>query len=162
MGQAPVRNEIICTCSCGRARAVLTGRPLLRFRCHCTICQAVYRGPFADATVLWARDVPQGRVAHVEFNTHRKPPAARRGACASCGEVTVAYMTPAPLLRLAFVPVARYPGDFRPPEPALDIFYDARAADLDDDVPRYCGYWPSELAVLRMVLRETLRRRFRG
>jgi len=151
--------ERVCTCSCGAARAVVTGRPLGRFRCHCTICQSVYRAPYADATVLWARDVPRERVAHVRFGTHRRPPAAHRGVCPDCGDVVVAYMTPAPLLRLAFVPVARYPREFVPPEPALDIFYDARAADLDDDVPRYPGYWPSQLAVLRLVLREGFRRR---
>ena len=151
--------ELTCSCSCGKARAVVTGRPLLRFRCHCTICQATYRAPFADATVLWARDVPRERVRHVEFGTHRKPPAAHRGVCPDCGDVTVAYMTPMPLMRLAFVPVARYPDEFRPPEPALDLFYEKRAADLEDGVPRRFGYWSSELAVLRLVLREAFRRR---
>ncbi|MEJ2402094.1 MAG: hypothetical protein P8Y52_11975 [Xanthomonadales bacterium] len=150
--------ELICTCSCGTARVVVTGRPLTRFRCHCTICQATYRQPFADATVLWARDVPRDRVEHVRFGTHRKPPAAQRGVCPACGDVTVAYMTPVPFLRLAFVPVARYPHDFRVPEPALDIFYDSRVEDVDDGVPKYPGYWPSQLAVLRLVLRAALRR----
>lgn len=152
--------ELTCTCSCGTARAVVVGEPLGRFRCHCSICQATYRAPFADATVLWARDVPRDRVENVRFGAHRKPPAAQRGVCPQCGDVTVAYMTPFPFLSLAFVPVARYPGDFKQPEPALDLFYDKRAADLDDDVPRRHGYWPSELAVLKMVLGEGLRRRF--
>jgi hypothetical protein len=65
----------------------------------------------------------------------------------------MARMTALPFFSLAFVPAARYPGDIELPEPALHLYYESRIADVVDELPKYIGKWPSQLAVLRMVLR---------
>ncbi len=41
-----------CACSCGHSTFAVKGAPLLRFICHCEICQAIYKQPFADVTVF--------------------------------------------------------------------------------------------------------------
>ena len=146
-------DRVNCSCSCGGARFVVSGVPLGRFRCHCTICQSVYKAPFADAIVFSARYVPRDSVEHVRFERLRPPPAVQRGRCRSCGQPVVAYMNVVPGFTLAFVPVARYPRDGRLPEPAFHVHYDSRAADVDDGLPKYSGYWRSQFAVLRMVWR---------
>jgi hypothetical protein len=62
-------------------------------------------------------------------------------------------MTALPFFSLAFVPAARYPEDFELPEPELHVFYESRIADVADELPKYTGKWPSQFAVLRMLLR---------
>ena len=41
-----------CACLCGASRFAVDGDPIGRFLCHCTICQRVYRKPFADVTLF--------------------------------------------------------------------------------------------------------------
>jgi hypothetical protein len=33
------------------------------------------------------------------------------------------------------------------PEPSLHIFYHRRVADIGDELPKYSGYWMSQLAL---------------
>lgn len=145
--------ETRCACSCGKAQLTLTGRPLGRFRCHCTICQSVYKAPFADATILSMSGIKRDSIEHTEFSRHRLPPALQRGTCMSCGRPVMAHLFVAPYVRLAFIPAANYPKTYHLPEPAMHIFYDSRVSDIQDDLPKYNGYVSSELAVLRLVMR---------
>jgi hypothetical protein len=109
-----------------------------------------------------AKHVPLDHVEHVRFETLRKPPAIPRGFCRSCGCFVVAYSKALPFFALAFVPVALYPAEVKLPEPAMHVFYESRVSDIDDDLPRYAGAWPSKLAVLRMLLRARFGRPARG
>lgn len=146
-------NEVQCTCNCGRAGLVVVGPLLGRIKCHCTICQSANQAAFADSTVLMAKHVPLDRVEHVRFETRKQRLAAQRGFCRSCGCFVLARMTGLPFLSLTFVPAARFPADFSLPKPMLHVYYESRIADVVDEVPKYCGNWPSQLAVLRMVLK---------
>lgn len=132
---------------------VVAGPFLGRIRCHCSICQSTNRAAFADATILMAKHVPLDRVEHARFETLKKPPALRRGFCRSCGCFVMAYSRSLPFLSLAFVPAPRYPVGVQLPEPEMHVFYESRIADVADELPRYCGKWSSQLAVLRMLLR---------
>ena len=147
---------LICTCSCGKALVVVAEAFLGRIRCHCTICQSANRAAFADSTILMAKHVPLDRVEHVRFETLTKPPALQRGFCRSCGCFVLAYSRSLPFLSLAFVPAARYPAEAHLPEPEMHVHYESRIADVADELPKYCGKWPSQLAVLRLVLRARL------
>lgn len=145
-------SEVRCHCDCGKAVLVVAGPVMGRVRCHCTICQSVNEGDFADSTILLAKNVPLDRVEHVRFETLKEPPALQRGFCRSCGGYVMAHGTIFPFPRLAFVPVARYPDDVRLPEPDMHVFYEARVADSDDELPKY-GKWPTLLSMLRILLR---------
>jgi hypothetical protein len=140
-----------CGCLCGASRFAVAGAPIGRFLCHCTICQKVYRKPFADVTYFWAESVSLPANQSVEFRRHRAPPAISRGICAKCGNPVVGLLGIAPLT-IAFVPSQNFP---RAAElPALDrhIFYDRRVADIADSVPKLSGYWASEAYVTRSIL----------
>lgn len=147
-----------CACLCGASRFTVAGNPIGRFFCHCTICQKVYRKPFADAAYFWAESVTLPANQPVEFRRYRPPPALRRGICAKCGNPVVGFLRLAPGLTLAFVPSQNFPRPAELPAPDRHIFYDRRVADIADSIPKLEGYWASEAHITRSVLADLFRR----
>lgn len=141
-----------CACACGAATFVVNAKPRARFLCHCTICQSVYRKPYADVTVLLAGEIALPTGHAIQFRKYRLPPALRRGTCSSCGHPVLGFLRLAPFARLAFVPSANYPEQALLPDPSTHIFYDNRIADVEDALPKHSGYWRSELAVTSLVM----------
>jgi hypothetical protein len=141
-----------CACPCNAAQFTVTGTPIARFYCHCQICQAVYRQPFADVTAWWSGSVVLPSETTVQFKHYRPPPALRRGTCPSCGLPVVGFLRLAPFVRLAFVPAQNIRDRKTLPAPATHIFYHRRVKDIEDDLPKVSGYWSSELAVTGMVM----------
>jgi hypothetical protein len=148
-----------CACLCGASRFAVQGEPIGRFFCHCTICQSVYRKPFADATYFWAEAVASAANQPIEFRRYRPPPALSRGTCAKCGNPVVAFMRLVPGLALVFVPSQNFPRPAELPAPDCHIFYDRRIADIADSVPKLNGYWASEAHVTRTIFRGLFRRK---
>jgi len=145
-----------CACRCGESGFGVSGVPVTRFFCHCTICQAIYRQPFADVTAFWARDVSIPADHKIQFKKYRAPPALKRGTCASCGAPVVGFLRLAPFVQLAFVPSQNIPDQPSLPAPRGRVFYHRRTKDETDELPRISGYWPSEWAVTRWVLGSVL------
>jgi hypothetical protein len=141
-----------CSCPCGRSTLVAPARPLARFLCHCTICQSVYKLPYADVTVHWAGGIVLKERSALQFKKYRLPPAVDRGLCGSCGAPVAGLLRLAPFVQLGFVASATYPNQAALPEPDAHIFYHSRGADIDDSLPKHSGYWRSELAVVSMIL----------
>lgn len=152
----PVPLMVDCenACSCGRSRFRVSGRLLTRFICHCRICQSVYKAPFADVTVYSAPSVVLLTPGSLSLKRYRLPPAVNRGSCKHCGDPVLGYMTIAPLMKLGFVPAQNLSGITPLPPPAFHIFYHRRIADSFDDLPKHCGYWNSEFATAREILRQ--------
>jgi hypothetical protein len=75
----------------------------LRFFCHCTICQSVYRKPFADAVIVKAGAVEVERMELIEFKKHRPPPNVNRGGGRSSPTALV------PAARFLRVPTCAWP-----------------------------------------------------
>ena len=147
----PALTHQTCSCHCGQSTFEITSSPFARFLCHCTICQSVYRAPFADVTVLWAKNVSLTGDHKVQFKKHRRPPAVSRGTCASCNLPVVGFLTVAPLVRLALIPSRNYPESYALPPVMQHIFYHSRTADVSDHLPKHSGYWRSEWAVTKLV-----------
>jgi hypothetical protein len=145
-------NEQSCACPCGQTEFEVRGVPVARFICHCLICQSIYKEPFADVTAFWARAIALPKDASVQFKSYRLPPALRRGTCLACGAPVVGFLRLAPLTRLAFVPSRNFLTPNALPSPRAHIFYHRRVKAADDQLPKFSGYWPSELAVSRMVM----------
>jgi hypothetical protein len=141
-----------CACLCGASRFAVHGRPIGRFFCHCTICQRVYRKPFADVTYFRAESVTLPDSRAIEFRRHRPPPAMRRGICGKCGNPVVSLLGFPRSLALAFVPSRNFPRAVELPALDAHIFYDRRVADIADAVPKVSGYWASEAHVTRSLL----------
>jgi hypothetical protein len=139
-----------CACLCGASRFTVSGNPITRFFCHCTICQKAYGKPFADVTFFWAQSVSLPDNHAIEFRRHRAPPAMRRGRCAKCDNPVVNLLGRAPIA-LAFVPSQNFPRPAELPPPDRHIFYDRRVADIADSVPKLHGYWASQAHVTRTI-----------
>lgn len=141
-----------CACPCSEARFGIRARPFARFYCHCLICQKIYGKPFADVSVLWARDLIQAPPAQVKTARYRIPPALDRSTCIACGRPVHGVLAFGPLRTFAFVPTANLVS-VDPPAPVAHIFYHRRVADIDDSLPKYSGYWRSEIATTTMLIR---------
>jgi hypothetical protein len=140
-----------CACLCGASRFTVSGNPIGRFFCHCTICQTAYAKPFADVTYFWADSVALPDDLRIQFRRRRAPPAMRRGRCAKCGNPVVNLLGRGPIA-LAFVPSQNFPRPAELPAPDRHIFYNQRVADIADSVPKLGGYWASEAYVTRSIL----------
>jgi hypothetical protein len=141
-----------CACPCGKSTFEVKSKPIARLICHCTICQSLYKRPFADFTVLRADQVEFDKTQNIQFGRHRLPPSLNRGLCGACQAPTLGFIRVAPYLNFAFVPSSHYPEqDFLPPASA-HIFYHSRVTDIDDNLPKHNGYWTSELIVGKAVL----------
>jgi hypothetical protein len=147
-----------CACLCGASRFTVAGKPIGRFFCHCTICQKIYRKPFADVTYFWADSVTLPDSQPIEFRRYRPPPALRRGICAKCGNPAVAFLGAVRALTVAFVPSQNFPQAAELPAADCHIFYDRRVADIADAVPKFSGYWASEIHITRTIFGGFFRR----
>jgi hypothetical protein len=145
-----------CACNCGNSRVTVHGPVLARILCHCLICQKIYQQPFADVVILNSRGVAIPPNQNIDFQTYRAQPAINRGRCAACALPVVGFLTPAPWLKLAFVPTENFPTTAPMPSPACHIFYHHRVTDAPDDLPKYSSYLSSEFAVTTLVLKRTL------
>ena len=143
---------IDCACECKHTRFTAHGQPLLRAFCHCTICQAFNNAPFADITLFHTPDVDMPATDQVLFNTHRPPPAVQRGVCRDCGRPAIEVLQIFPLPKLIIVPSANIRDASVLPTPSLHVFYHRRVADIDDGLPKFAGYWKSQLAFGHRVL----------
>ncbi len=141
-----------CACGCGKSTLNIHGSPISRFFCHCQICQSLYKKAFADVTVFWAGSISLPENHAIEFNRYRLPPALRRGTCPSCKAPVVGFLRLAPFVQLVFVPSQNFAMPSKLPAPQTHIFYHRRVAEVNDGLPKISGYWPSELAVTKMVM----------
>jgi len=146
-----------CSCPCGASRFAVDGNPIGRFFCHCTICQKIYRQPFADVTYFRSRAVALAADQPVAFRRYRAPPALRRGICARCDNPVLGFLTMVPGVTVAFVPSQNFPRRTELPAPDRHIFYHRRVADIADTVPKLSGYWPSESDVALRVFADLFR-----
>lgn len=155
MARSPVNQS--CACACGQSTLAVNGTPALRLFCHCQICQAIYKQPYADVTAFWTGAISLPDDHSIQFRRYRPPPALRRGICPSCGAPVVGFLRLAPFVQLAFVPSRNFPAQAALPMPSAHIFYHRRISDVRDPLPKISGYWRSELAVTKMVLANAFR-----
>jgi hypothetical protein len=146
--------QISCSCPCGDSEVIVKNHPVIRFICHCKICQEVYRKPFADIVAVRSNQVINPRI---RFTKHRFPPAVNRGVCPSCNNPVVAFLPLAPVLGLAFIPAVNFFKEYELPKPVLHSFYDRRVVDVDDHLPKFNGYWQSQWAVASHLVSTILR-----
>ncbi|MFN2099435.1 GFA family protein [Altererythrobacter sp. MF3-039] len=129
--------ELRGSCGCGKSTYTLSRAPTRRFLCHCGICQAVYKAPYADAMITNASTVEIDPASPLTFRHLNGSKSIDRGICDSCGSPTMGFMKLGPGLRLGFVPTPTLSGAAGLPDPAMHIFYESRAADVEDSLPKY-------------------------
>ncbi|MFL6627447.1 MAG: GFA family protein [Vitreoscilla sp.] len=138
-------------CECGACSFEVHASLKARFRCHCLICQAFNDKPFADVLVARARQVVLKNAGDISFRKYRPPPNFDRGRCRACGKPVVEVAGIGPF-KVMFIPAGNFESGARLPPPRMDIFYHRRVRDMPDGLPRYSGYFSSELAVGRLIM----------
>lgn len=136
------------SCDCGNSQVAVTGKPLMRFICHCKICQAVYQAPYADILVFKSKQLITPLAASVSFAAYRRPPAISRGICSDCKRPVVAKLALTPFSGLSFIPASNFSAPETLAQPRLQTFYHRCISDPDIECPTVRGYWRSQLALI--------------
>ncbi len=139
------------SCGCGQSKFEVDGVPIGRFICHCTICQSLYKAPYADVVMLWDGAITLPEDQPFTFRKYRPPPALRRATCDACGAPVIGFLRLAPFVRLAFSVATNFSDQSLLPQSSVHIFYHSRVQDVDDSLPKISGYWPSEIAVTKLL-----------
>lgn len=140
-----------CRCECGKIEVMVTKTPMLRFHCHCTICQNLYHQRFSDVTVMWAKDAKLIKDDHIEYK--RPGLLLKRGVCTQCEQPIFATMTLLPGIKLAFVPANRYDDQSILPKASAHIFFHRSEIQMDDGIAKYKGFIKSELVITWLILK---------
>ena len=72
-----------CQCPCGTNQFSVSGEPIVRFFCHCSICQDKYNAPFADVALFKLSSVALPEQA-VTYGQYKRFVAIDRGICDDC------------------------------------------------------------------------------
>ncbi|MEO1246417.1 MAG: GFA family protein [Pseudomonadota bacterium] len=130
----------------------MSGEPLFRILCHCSICQRFNNANHADVVVYRAASVVRPAPGIVSFTTYKPPPNVKRGICTGCGQAAIEIFD-APLLpKLTIVPFAIHAESAQLPAPRGHIFYEKRREDAGDALPKHEGFLRSQLAFGKALL----------
>ena len=144
-------------CGCGAVRFTLAAPPILRTLCHCSICQAFNDAPYADISLIARRHVTVNDLTLIDFQAYRPPPNVQRGRCRHCGQPAIEQLhLPGPMA-LTIIPSRNFDDAEALPPPRMHGFYDSRVADIADRLPKYHGYWGSQLGAMRHLLGALIR-----
>ena len=143
--------EITARCECGKSQVELKKAPMLRFHCHCTICQNLYKQPYSDVTVMWNKNAKLTQGEHIEY---RRPGLLlKRGVCTQCQQPIFATMTLLPGLKLAFIPANRYDDASILPKPSAHIFFHRSEVEMNDGIRKTKGFIKSELMISWLIIK---------
>jgi hypothetical protein len=150
------RQAMRAICNCGTCSIETTRLPTARLKCHCTICQAFTASPYSDVAVIPASHAVIGNESLLDFRKYKRirfpPPNLKRGRCRNCGQPFVEIWGSG-LLRIFFMRAVT----FERPELLLPVgahvFYEHHVDGAVDDIPKYEGYFRSQLAIGKIILR---------
>jgi len=140
-----------CQCICGHTEFEVVGKPKLRVFCHCTICQNYNAASHADIVVFKASQVSVPDESVVQFETYKKPPNVQRGQCIKCKQAAIEIFNMPLFPKLTMVPAKMFSDTTELPEPSAHMFYEKCIADVDDGLPKYNGFMPSQLAFFKYL-----------
>jgi len=131
--------------------------PRVRFRCHCTICQAFTGNAYSDVIILPASRATIRNEPAIAYKKYKKfrfpPPNLNRGRCKICGFPFIETWSLGPFNVLLFIRTASCERRDILPAISADLFYERRVADIEDGLPKHTGYFDSQRALARMILR---------
>ncbi|AXY56159.1 hypothetical protein CDG60_05990 [Acinetobacter chinensis] len=148
------------SCTCGQSTFSVEGTPLVRFICHCQICQDIYKKPFADVVIFPEKSVKLLEADSVEFKKFRAPPAVNRGICKSCAKPVFGVMWVAPFTRFAFVPAMNLADSTQLPEAVGHVFYHRHVNEMYDGLPKVSGYVSSQLFLSQKIFKSLIQHNF--
>lgn len=148
-----------CHCECGKTEFTITGKPLMRMFCHCTICQEFNDANFADVTIFLSKDIEFDQTQHVDFKKYKSPPAVDRGKCGSCHKPIIEFLNLPLFPSLTIIPSQNIEAGSNLPDACAHIFYHRRVQEINDNLPKYSGYVSSQILMTRKLLSGMLERK---
>ena len=145
-------NQTTASCTCGKVTLEIKGTPLLRFICHCTICQRFNSAPYGDAIVYLSAIVKEPDAESVSFTAYKPPPNVQRGKCIACASPIVEQLKTPLFPKLTIIPTAKHEAQADLPAPFAHLFYDQRVAEVNDQIPKHKGFWLSQLAFVKQLI----------
>lgn len=137
-----------CSCQCQQSRVAVSAKPLMRFICHCHICQQVYQDNYADILLYLPSAIEQLDKQNINFSKYTKLFPVNRGVCTDCQQPVVGYFSLAGYPLMAFVPTNNHPEPETLPQVSFHSFYHRRTQDIEGHISKYSGYIPSQWAVI--------------
>lgn len=141
----PVR----ASCECGAVQVQVHGA-VARFYCHCSICQRLNRAAYGDPVFLFRWQHTVEDPSQLAWKRHRWTPVnVNRGTCRTCGSLVVETVAATPF---AIVIGSAWSDPSQLPEARGHAFYGTRVADIDDGLPKWSGYVPSQYAITTWIV----------
>ncbi|TDG14864.1 hypothetical protein E2F43_01060 [Seongchinamella unica] len=140
-----------CQCPCGTTRYQIHGEPILRFYCHCTICQQQYQAPYVDVSLFKLSDVDWPEGQEITYSRFKRFGAVDRGRCPACDKPILSKMGKGDKA-FAFLAARNCvnAGDLPPAD--MHVFYGTRTADVEDDLPKYNNVFSSRYAFIKRMM----------
>lgn len=143
-----------CQCPCGTTRYQIHGEPILRFYCHCTICQQQYASPYVDVSLFKLDDVHLPEDQNITYGRFKRFGAVDRGRCPSCDKPILSKMGKGDNA-FAFLAARNCANADDLPPADMHIFYGTRTADVDDALPKYNNFFSSRYAFIKRMIKKT-------
>ena len=140
-----------CHCPCETNQFEISGSPMTRFFCHCTICQEKYQAPYADVVLFPLAGLTLPEDHSISFGQYKRFGAIDRGICTDCHQPVMAKAGEGNK-GLAFVAAHNVANPASLPAPSMHVFYGTRVADIEDSLPKYRHYLSSQFAFLKLLL----------
>ena len=141
--------ERACQCPCGVNQFSVSGEPIVRFFCHCSICQTKYDAPFADVVLFKLSDVTMPDQA-VSYGKYKRFVAIDRGICDHCHKPVMAKMGKDDK-GYAFITAQNFTDPEALPKSAMHVFYGTRKTDMQDALPKYSNWFSSQMAFFKLL-----------
>lgn len=120
-------------CFCGAVKIEVSGEPAVAGICHCESCQKWHAAPIA-AFALWPKDSVRITQGEDILGTFNKTGESARRWCTQCGS-NVLNEKPQMDMVVVYAPVLA-PSKMIA-RPSLHLFYEERALDINDGLPKY-------------------------
>lgn len=142
-----------CQCPCGTTKYRINGEPIVRFFCHCTICQKQYQAPYVDVSLFRLSDVDLPDDFEINYHRLKRFGAVDRGRCPSCDKPILSKMGKGDNA-FAFLAARNCVNAEDLPPPEIHVFYGTRTADVEDDLPKYNNAVTSRYAFIKRMMKK--------
>lgn len=139
-------SEIEMECNCGVISFLPEAKPFSRFVCHCDLCQAYMGQDYNDESFFLESQVSIVKPEQIEFrkNYSAKSPLSR-GTCKICKKPVVS-IAKSPIHKFILVPSElALTHNVELPSVCAHVFYHRRKVELNDQTPKYRGFWKSQI-----------------
>ena len=140
-----------CQCPCGHSKLEIHGEPIVRFICHCTICQRLYKAPYVDANLYKLDQIELPEDSDISYGKYKRVAAIDRGLCPECNHPVMAKVGEGEKA-YGFVATKNHLDADTLPPAEMHVYYGTRVEDVDDDLPKFGNFITSNWAFIKRMM----------